>query len=77
MTRPSVIRADLIDLYRGAFQTIESMFYLWKVTGDVRWRERGWSIFEALEKETRVGMGFASLKTVETSPAPKYNDMPR
>ncbi|TCD65051.1 hypothetical protein EIP91_003289 [Steccherinum ochraceum] len=57
-------------------ETIESMFYLWKTTGDVRWRERGWTIFEALERETRVEVGYASLTTVAESQALKFNEMP-
>lgn len=53
------------------------MFYLWKVTGDVRWRQRGWVIFEALEKETRNEVGYASLKSVEESPSTQIDEMPR
>jgi len=57
-------------------ETIESMFYLWKVTGDMRWRERGWAIFEALERETKTEAGYVLLKSVEESSGPQTDDMP-
>jgi len=57
-------------------ETIESMYILWKVTGDSRWRERGWTVFEAIEKEAKTPSGYASLKTVDRSPAPLKDEMP-
>ena len=53
------------------------MFYLWKVTGDVRWRERAWTIFEAIEKQTKNEAGYASIKSVQESPAVQMDEMPR
>ena len=58
-------------------QTLESFYILWKTTGDVRWRERGWSIFEAIEKETKTASGFASIDMVDISPSPMRDEMPR
>jgi len=28
----------------SSLQTLESFFYMWKLTGDVKWRERGWYV---------------------------------
>ena len=52
---------------------------MYKVTGDVRWRERGWAIFEALERETRSGAGYASLVDVSLPQpgGPRRDEMPR
>lgn len=58
-------------------KTIESMYILWRVTGDPKWRERGWKIFQSIERETRTPTGYSSLKSVEQSPAAKGDDMPR
>src|SRR5882762_224342 len=58
-------------------QILESFYILWKTTRDVRWRERGWSIFEAIVKETKTASGFASIESVDTSPSPKRDEMPR
>ncbi|KAJ8507991.1 hypothetical protein ONZ45_g9694 [Pleurotus djamor] len=57
-------------------ETVESLFLMWKVTGESKWRERGWWIFQNLEKESKTNSGFASLLSVEVSPAPKDDSMP-
>jgi hypothetical protein len=53
------------------------MYILWRVTGNTKWRERGWKIFQSIEKETKTLTGYTSLKSVEKSPAAKGDDMPR
>ncbi|KAI9460739.1 seven-hairpin glycosidase [Russula earlei] len=62
-------------------ETVESFYLLWRTTGDVTWRERGWSVFEALSKEARVeDGGFASVASVYyvgDDSAPKLDQMPR
>jgi mannosyl-oligosaccharide alpha-1,2-mannosidase len=60
-----------------SWQTIESLYIMWRVTKETRWREMGWRIFEAIERETRTPIGYASLKTVEISPGIKMDSMPR
>ena len=59
-------------------ETVESFYLLWRTTGDVMWRERGWEVFEALQREARVESGgFASLTNAHRVPAPKRDEMPR
>ncbi|KAJ6480867.1 glycoside hydrolase family 47 protein [Mycena sanguinolenta] len=57
-------------------ETVESLYLMWRVTGETKWREMGWRIFEAIERETRTPIGYASLKTVEISPGLKMDTMP-
>ncbi|KAF4586522.1 hypothetical protein EYR38_010801 [Pleurotus pulmonarius] len=57
-------------------ETIESMYLMWKTTGDVCWRERGWAVYEALEKHTRVEHGYAIIRNVDQVPAETSDDMP-
>ncbi|KAJ6483716.1 glycoside hydrolase family 47 protein [Mycena vitilis] len=57
-------------------ETVESLYLMWRVTGETKWREMGWRIFHAIERETRTPVGYASVKTVEVSPAPKIDAMP-
>lgn len=57
-------------------ETVESFYLLWRLTGDEKWRDRGWSVFEAIEREAKTSSGYASLSSVESSPAPKKNEMP-
>lgn len=61
-------------------ETVESMYLLWRVTGDRVWRERGWEVFEAIERSARVdegGYGYASVVNVGQVPTKKKNEMPR
>jgi mannosyl-oligosaccharide alpha-1,2-mannosidase len=59
-------------------EAVESFFLLWRTTGDIAWRERGWSVFEALMNETSVeGSGFASLRNVYEVGGSKLDEMPR
>jgi len=55
-------------------ETIESLFYLYRVTGDTIYREWGWKIFEAFEKYTRLTDGYASIDNVLTPDNPGYKD---
>ncbi len=56
---------------------MESFYLLWRTTGDEAWRERGWAVFQAIEKEAKTGSGYASLQSVFVSPAQKKDEMPR
>ncbi|KAF8268722.1 glycoside hydrolase [Lactarius quietus] len=58
-------------------ETLESFYLLWRTTGDEVWRERGWEVFEALERETRLeGGGYACLKNAHHVHGEKYDEMP-
>ncbi|CAA0829542.1 Mannosyl-oligosaccharide 1-2-alpha-mannosidase MNS1 [Striga hermonthica] len=47
-------------------ETIESLFYLWRLTGNETYKEWGWNIFQAFEKNSRVESGYVGLKDVNT-----------
>ncbi|OCH87824.1 seven-hairpin glycosidase [Obba rivulosa] len=57
-------------------EAVESFYILWRTTGDEKWRERGWAVFEAIERETKTRSGYAGVIDVDQSPAPKKNEMP-
>ena len=54
-------------------QTMESMYLLWRVTGDSVWREHGWQMWEAIEAKTKTASGFTSVYGVD-SPSPSHSD---
>jgi hypothetical protein len=59
-------------------ETVESFYVLWRTTGDEVWRDRGWEVFKALERETRlVGGGYACLKNAHHIHGAKKDEMPR
>ncbi|KAH9893326.1 seven-hairpin glycosidase [Cubamyces lactineus] len=57
-------------------ETVESFYILWRTTGDEVWRERGWSVFEAIEKHAKTASGYASVFNVDRIPAPLKDEMP-
>ena len=47
-------------------ETVESLFYLWRITGNKTYQEWGWNIFQAFEKNSRIESGYVGLKDVCT-----------
>lgn len=62
-------------------QTLESIYILWKTSKNPVWRERGWRIFQSIEKWAKTPYGYASLSWVnrgESEGGPvQMDDMPR
>ncbi|EPS33294.1 putative alpha-mannosidase [Penicillium oxalicum 114-2] len=53
-------------------EAIESVFIMYRLTGDDAWREKGWKMFEAITKHTRTTLAHAGIKDVTASkPAQK------
>ncbi|QRV98941.1 glycoside hydrolase family 47 protein [Ceratobasidium sp. AG-Ba] len=48
-------------------ETLESIFLLWRTTKDPVWRERGWKIFQAIEKHSRTKTGYGSVAHVDVA----------
>lgn len=66
--------ADRHNLLRP--ETVESLFYLYRITGDSKYREWGWQIFEAFEKYTKIDSGgYTSLDDVTVIPPPRRDKM--
>lgn len=66
--------ADRHNLLRP--ETVESLFVLYRITQDPKYREWGWQIFESFEKYTKVESGgYSSLDDVTTVPPPKRDKM--
>ncbi|KAJ7780232.1 glycoside hydrolase [Mycena maculata] len=57
-------------------EAIESFYILWRTTGDEVWRDRGWAVFEAIEKHARMDRGYASVATVDSTPVKHLDEMP-
>lgn len=50
---------------------------MWRTTGDLKWRERGYAIFQAIEKHTRTKFGYASIHGIDGHKSHQLDDMPR
>jgi mannosyl-oligosaccharide alpha-1,2-mannosidase len=59
--------ADSHSLLRP--ETVESLFILYRVTGDTKYQEYGWEMHQAIEKYARVASGgYCSLDNVNVLP---------
>ncbi|KAG1326879.1 Mannosyl-oligosaccharide 1,2-alpha-mannosidase MNS1 [Cocos nucifera] len=47
-------------------ETVESLVYLWRFTGNKTYQDWGWDIFQAFEKNSRIDSGYVGLKDVNT-----------
>ncbi|KAJ2905119.1 glycoside hydrolase family 47 protein [Zalerion maritima] len=56
-------------------ETVESLFYMWRITGDEKYREWGWEMFKSFLQYTAVddNGGFSSLDNANVVP-PKFRD---
>lgn len=67
--------ADRHNLQRP--ETVESLFYMWRITKDPIYREWGWTMFEAFMTHTEAldGAGYTSISNVNEIPAHSRNNM--
>lgn len=58
-------------------ETVESLFYMWRITGEERYRNWGWEMFQSFMKWTDVGdgSGYSSLSSVLKTPPPMRDNM--
>jgi mannosyl-oligosaccharide alpha-1,2-mannosidase len=58
-------------------ETVESLFYMWRITGEQRYRDWGWEMFQNFVKWTEVedGTGYSSLSSVLKTPPPMRDNM--
>ncbi|CAO0795013.1 unnamed protein product [Mucor circinelloides] len=47
-------------------ETLESLFVLYRITGDPRYQEYGWEIYQGIERYCKTGSGYASVKNVHS-----------
>lgn len=74
--RDFVIKAaDSHNLQRP--ETVESLFYMWRITGDEKYREWGWEMFQSFVQWTTLadGAGFSSVSDVMKVPPPTRDNM--
>lgn len=82
LLRPEVMDNFLFFSFYVAYrifvlQTVESLYTLWKTTGDTKWREWGWDIFEAIERVTKTSAGYTFVEHVDRTSPPLGDAMPR
>jgi len=56
-------------------EAIESVFIMYRVTGDVIWREKGWKMFKAIQKHTKAKYGHSAIGDVTADNPEKLDQM--
>jgi mannosyl-oligosaccharide alpha-1,2-mannosidase len=56
-------------------EAIESVFYMWRITGDQVWRDAAWRMYEGIVRETETEMAFASINDVTVRLSDKVDSM--
>jgi len=58
-------------------ETAESLFYMWRITGEQKYRDWGWEMFKSFVKYTSVedGGGFTSLSNADVIPPEQADNM--
>jgi mannosyl-oligosaccharide alpha-1,2-mannosidase len=62
----------LSDLFHRP-EAIESVFIMYRVTGDRKWRDKGWEMFESVRAHTRTNWGHSCIDNV-MKPKPSHTD---
>ncbi len=56
-------------------EAIESVWYMYRITGDAVWQERGWRMFQAVIKATRTEAGHSAIPDVTADPSAEPNPL--
>lgn len=56
-------------------EVTESLFYMYRITKDVKYRAYGWEIFQATEARTRTKHGYGTVRNVTQEPVVVENQM--
>lgn len=76
---PEAVRFPNMTYYDSAYrlrpEVVESLFYLYRITKDPKYREYGWEMFQSIEKNARVLHGYATVQDVGEMPAQVENQM--
>ncbi|KAM0448469.1 hypothetical protein ACHAQK_000453 [Fusarium lateritium] len=61
--------------YRLRPEAIESVFYMWRITGDEVWRAAAWRMWEGIVKQTETQEAFATISDVNRKGSDKRDKM--
>jgi mannosyl-oligosaccharide alpha-1,2-mannosidase len=56
-------------------EAIESVFILYRITGDEAWYQAGWEMFQAIQGYTKVAIAHSAIQDVTSFSPSKSNEM--
>ena len=67
---PLGVSSQVATQYQGRPEAIESVFYMYRITGDPVWQDYGWRMFGNWVKHAIAPYGFANIHDVNKNPPP-------
>jgi hypothetical protein len=58
-------------------EAIESVFYMWRITGDPIWQEKGWRMWESIEQASWTELAYSAIVNVNDANSTKADSMER
>lgn len=56
-------------------EAIESVFIMYRITGDETWREKGWTMFESITNITKAEYGYSAIGDVTDTASYQLDEM--
>lgn len=63
----NVYHPRTISSYQVFVETLESLFYFYRLTGDKSYQDRAWKIFEAIEKYCKTPAGYTRIGDISNT----------
>lgn len=77
ISRPASFQFNMDTRYILRPEAIESVFYMWRITGDPIWQEKGWQMWESIERVTWTELAYSAIYDVNDANSSKADSMER
>jgi Glycosyl hydrolase family 47 len=76
-TRPLSFHGSTDKRYILRPEAIESVFYMYRITGDPTWQEKGWKMWQSIEAATWTELAYSAILDVFSPNSNKADSMER
>lgn len=77
INRPASFHDGMDTRYILRPEAIESVFYMWRITGDPKWQDKGWQMWESIEKVSWTELAYSAIMDVNDVNSTKTDSMER
>jgi hypothetical protein len=77
VSRPASLHSYMDTRYILRPEAIESVFYMWRITGDPVWQEKGWHMWESIEKVSWTELAYSAITDVNDANSTQADSMER
>jgi len=77
ISRPASFHDFMDSRYILRPEAIESVFYMWRITGDPIWQDKGWHMWESIEKVSWTELAYSAIANVNDANSMKTDSMER